>query len=65
MRIVQHTVQLQGRFQRQFCESRRKVGTIPYRTVRMISRAEATYWIMELRLGPECSVHVRVSYRQL
>ena len=28
-----------GRFQRKFCESRRKVGTIPYRTVRMISSA--------------------------
>ena len=28
-----------GRFQRRFCESRRKVGTIQYRTVRMISRA--------------------------
>ena len=30
-----------GRLQRKFCESRRKVGTIPYRTVRMISRAGA------------------------
>ena len=30
-----------GRFQRKFCESRRRVGTIPYRTVRMISRAGA------------------------
>ena len=29
------------RFQRKFCESRIKVGTIPYRTVRMISRAGA------------------------
>ena len=28
-----------GRFLRKFCESRRKVGTIPYRTVRLISRA--------------------------
>ena len=27
------------RFHRKFCKSRRKVGTIPYRTVRMISRA--------------------------
>ena len=30
-----------GRFQRKFCESRLKVGTIPYRTGRMISRAGA------------------------
>ena len=30
-----------GRLQRKFCESRRKVGTIPYRTVCMISRAGA------------------------
>ena len=30
-----------GRFPRKFCKSRRKVGTIPYCTVRMISRAGA------------------------
>ena len=30
-----------GRFHRKFCESRRKVSTMSYRTVRMISRAEA------------------------
>ena len=30
-----------GRFQRKFCESRWKVGTIPYHTARMISRAGA------------------------
>ena len=30
-----------GRFQRKFCESRLKVGTIPYRTVRMTSREGA------------------------
>ena len=30
-----------GRFHRKFCESRRKVSTIPYRSVRMISRARA------------------------
>ena len=30
-----------GRFQRKFCELRRKAGTIPYRTVCMISRAGA------------------------
>ena len=47
-----------GEFQRKFCESRRKVGTIPYRTIakRMISRVGAAIsWIMihimELRLG--------------
>ena len=28
-------------FNEKFCESRRKVGTIPYHTVRMISRAGA------------------------
>ena len=35
-----------GRFQRKFCESWLEVGTIPYRTVGMISRAEAqrTAW---------------------
>ena len=42
-----------GRFQRKFCESRCKVGTIPYHTVRMISRAcrSATSRIMKVRLG--------------
>ena len=61
-----------GRFQRKFCESRRKVGTIPYRTVRMISRAGAQRTgprggggrVRELRLGRDAlqsSVRARVS----
>ena len=32
-----------GRFQLKFCESRCKVGTIPYHTVRMISRVVAQH----------------------
>ena len=45
------------RFQRNFCDSRIKIGTIPYRTVRMISCAggQRTGSWNCARLGPECT----------
>ena len=43
-----------GRFQRKFCKSRRKVGIVPY-CAHDITCRSATYQIMELRLGPECT----------
>ena len=49
-----------GRFQRKFCESRRKVCTIPYRTVCIISRAGAQRpgsWKCDWAMGPDRRVH--------
>ena len=60
---VLYRILYRAKLQRRFCESRRKVSMISYRTLRMISRAGAQRTgscHMEVRLGPDRGVHYKV-----